>query len=64
MWVTSQLQIKNIKTQSHCVVTWLIKCVALCEMRYWAASTASRTANTLFCREETIFMLRLNLNLN
>lgn len=30
----------------------MIKCVALWEMRYWAASMASITAKTLFCREE------------
>lgn len=30
----------------------MIKCVAFWEMRYWAASMASRTAKTLFCREE------------
>lgn len=33
-------------------VTRLIKCVAFWEMRYWAASIASRTAKTLFCGEE------------
>lgn len=37
---------------SNSLITRLIKCVALWEMRYWAASMASITAKTLFCTEE------------
>lgn len=37
---------------SDSLITRLIKCVALWEMRYWAASMASITAKTLFCTEE------------
>lgn len=47
--------------ESRSVVTRLIKSVAFWEMRYWAASMASITAKTLFCRDETQITRRLNL---
>lgn len=50
MWVTDRSQIENINKAGDSLVTRLIKCVAFWEMRYWAASMASRTARTLFCR--------------
>lgn len=49
-WVTDHLQTSDYQQDS--LITRLIKCVALWEMRYWAASMASITAKTLFCTEE------------
>lgn len=66
MWVTDHSQIENINKAGDPSVTRLIKSVAFWEMRCWAASMASRTARTLFCRDkwEILISLRLNLSLD